>query len=290
MSKEVKLDDEIVKPKNVKRSCKRSDAKLSRPASYPRTSEQQELDDLFAEAELAMAPRIVENSKLEKESSDSDNEISQEQEWTYYGNTDNKHYSDPSRVQYRKNPEKGIRKDLERMNFPASIIDKADELYFEVTGSEIKRSNLRKGIMFACVFQAFKEINDPQTPDQLTLRFNINRKNISKGLTYFHLNYKQKSKLSNHITAKHFIPEMMKKFDIKDEHINAVIELYEKIENKSSELNASNPQSVASGLIYYYFKKINLDISPSAFAEAIVLSEATVCRIVNSIEEFFTEN
>ena len=31
-----------------------------------------------------------------------------------------------------------------------------------------------------------------------------------------------------------YIDEMMKKFDIKDEHINSVIELYEKIENRNN--------------------------------------------------------
>jgi transcription initiation factor TFIIIB Brf1 subunit/transcription initiation factor TFIIB len=260
---------------------------MSRPHSYPRSKSESELDEIFAEcthSDIASNENgfnICADCGMEMDSG-----ISHDQEWRFYGDVDNKHSSDPSRVQYKKNPDKGIRKDLEKLNLPVEVINIADDYYFQVTQGEIKRSNLRKGIMYACVFEAYKDLRQPQTPCALQVVFNnISRKNISKGLTYFHLRYKEKGAKTEHITAEHFIPTVLKKFSVTDEHINIVLDLYRKIEGKSSILNRSNPQSVSCGLVYYYFTKNKIDINSAKFGKIVNLSDITVTKIASEIEE-----
>lgn len=215
-------------------------------------------------------------------------EISQDQEWRYYGESDNKHNSDPSRVQYKKNPEKGIKKDIERLNIPIEVVNKADDYYYEVTKGDIKRSNLRKGIIFACVFQAYKDLNQPKTPDQLMEIFKLKKKQVSKGLTFFRMNCnKESNDENNYITPRNFIPSYLEKFQVTDEHVQIVMDLYSKIEHKSSLINKSNPQSVSCGLVYYYFKKNNIDISASKFGQVVNLSEITIQKIASEIEAIF---
>ncbi|MFN5764250.1 MAG: cyclin family protein, partial [Pseudanabaena sp.] len=75
-----------------------------------------------------------------------------------------------------------IYNDLKKLNLPNDVIGIADQYYFEVAKGEIKRSNLRKGIMFACIFQALKDLGKPQTPDQLQDLFKITRKNVEISL------------------------------------------------------------------------------------------------------------
>jgi transcription initiation factor TFIIIB Brf1 subunit/transcription initiation factor TFIIB len=75
-----------------------------------------------------------------------------DQEWRYYGSSDTKYSSDPSRVQYRKEVEKGILKELERYDVPQSICNRANNLYNEVTKGHIKRGRTRLALIFACVF------------------------------------------------------------------------------------------------------------------------------------------
>jgi hypothetical protein len=48
-------------------------------------------------------------------------------EWRFYGDSDNKNSSDPSRCQFRKSPDKGIRKDLEKLNLPPNVINIAEQ-------------------------------------------------------------------------------------------------------------------------------------------------------------------
>jgi transcription initiation factor TFIIIB Brf1 subunit/transcription initiation factor TFIIB len=219
-------------------------------------------------------------------------QISLEQDWRYYGDSDNKNLSDPGRTQFRKNADKGIFKDLEKLNLPTDIINIADEYYFKVTNGEIKRSNLRKGIMFACVFEAYKDINNPQTPEALGAVFKMPQKSmrkiISKGFTYFHLNNKNKKFSSGHMTPENFIPKILDLFCIKEEFKQEVIDLYRKLQHKSKTLNRSMPQSVGSGLVYYYFKKKNIDIPVSKFGKKVNLSEITITKIAAIIEELLS--
>ena len=196
---------------------------------------------------------------------------------------------DSSRIQHRKIPDKGITKDLEYYNFPTDVVHLADKFYNMVTNGDIKRSNLRKGIMFACVFYAYKELGKPQTPDHLREIFDITHKNVSKGLTYFCLGCPKRN-MDHYISAAHFIPQIFKQFDIKEEHIQQCLQLFQTVENKSSLLNRANPQSVSKGIVFYYLRKMNTDIDVSSYSKEVDLSEVTINRICNTIDSILTPN
>lgn len=206
-----------------------------------------------------------------------------EQEWRYYGDADNKNSTDPSRCQSRKVPDKGIRKELEKLNLPIQVINLADSYYYEVTQGEIKRGSLRKGIVFACVFEAYKDINKLQLPEQLRKLFCIDKKNGSRGLTYF---FKRKKKTDRqYITAEHFIPKICEKFNFTSEAIEEVLELYRYLKTKSQTLDHSYPQSVSSGCVFYMLKKKNVDITGAQFGKIVELSSITVLKKTAEIED-----
>jgi transcription initiation factor TFIIIB Brf1 subunit/transcription initiation factor TFIIB len=227
---------------------------------------------------------IKEESPPVKEDSESDSEEPQGDDRT----DDVKTSQDHLRCQYRKTVEKGIRTDLTKLGIAPEVIDLADQYYFDVTKGEIKRSNLRKGIMFACVFQAYKDLGKHQTPDYLQNLFKISRRVMSKGLTYFYPRSNKRSGDNGYITAEHFIPRIMETFNCKQEHIQAALRLYSQVKDKTTLFNSSNPQSVSSGLVYYYFKKINADIPGNTFGKAVGLSEITITRIASRIDEILS--
>ena len=210
--------------------------------------------------------------------------INNEAEWRYYGDNDNQHSSDPSRCQYRKGQERGIQNELSQLGFSQQIIEISDELYNKVTKGEIKRSNLRKGIMLACVFQAYMNINKPQTTEKLQEIFGIERKVVTGGINYFRKRIPKEDIKISYITAEHFIPELLETFQINKEHTTNILELYKNIETKGNLIDRRNPQSVSKGLVYYYLKKMNVDISPSKFGKITKLSESTLNNIINEID------
>lgn len=82
----------------------------------------------------------------------------------------------------------------------------------------------------------------------------------------------------------------MKKFSATEEKHREIAELYEKIRNKSSRLNSSRAQSVASGLVYYWICLKKKDITLKDFAKKVALSELTISKIAKVISELLDKS
>lgn len=215
---------------------------------------------------------------------DLDEIVSFKKEWRYYGNADTKLYSDPNRCQLRKIPKRTIRNDINNMGLSDRIIDLADDLYNKIS-TGIHRGNSRKGIVFACVFHAYKIDKNPQSCFNLIDLFGLDRKTGLAGLKYFNLHTPKELKQlrGNYITPENIIIEIMDKFDAQDIHKQDVIKLYHQIKNKSSYINRSRPQSIASGLVRYYILIKHKDISIAEFKKKVKLSELTIENMVKEI-------
>ena len=196
----------------------------------------------------------------------------------------NRNKLDPNRCQIRKLDEKTIYKDVEKLNFTESIVNEANRIFLGTTKGAIYRGNSRRAIIFACVFHAYKIAGTPQSCESLIEVFQLERKVALKGLKHVGLNAPKNSLIrTTHITPQDLVKEIMKKFDAATEQIHDVIELYEKIHNKSSILNRSRPQSVAAGLTYYYILLKQKDISLKDFTKRVKLSDLTVMKITKEI-------
>ena len=203
-------------------------------------------------------------------------------EWRYYGASDTRYNSDPNRCQVRKVGERSIFKDVENLGFSDKTITIADTLYKEVTNGKVFRGNSRKAIVFACIFHAYKKQGNPQSCEVLINIFNLDRKIGLKGLKHVNLNSTKQIKTS-YITPQNLIQEIMQKFDATQQQIEEVNQLYLKIHNKSSILNRSRPQSVASGLVRYYILLKGKDISMKEFRQKVKLSELTIEKMAKEI-------
>lgn len=209
-----------------------------------------------------------------------------EKEWRFYGQSDYKRTSDPNRVQARKIDERNIFRDVENMGFSDKIVSVANSLYCDVTKGQIYRGNSRKSIVFACIFHAFKLSGKPQTHDKLIKIFDLNRKNGLKGLKHVILNAPKDSKIhTTYITPINLVEDLMDKFSATDDQKREVSDLYIKIKNKSSKLNRARPQSVASGLTFYWVCKKGIDISIKDFAKKADLSELTISKTAKEISD-----
>lgn len=210
--------------------------------------------------------------------------ITMNKEWRWYGASDTKHYSDPNRCNIRKDHDRNIFKDIRKMNFGDKIQNYANQLYKEITNGKIYRGNSRKSIIFACIFHAFKLNDNPQSHEVLMKIFNLDKKTALKGLKFVNLHAPKNSQIRTvYITPKNLICEIMNKFDAKEEHKKDVIDIYNKIKNKSSVLNRSRPQSIASGIVRYYILVKKKNISIEYFKSKVNLSELTINRIVKEI-------
>jgi transcription initiation factor TFIIIB Brf1 subunit/transcription initiation factor TFIIB len=212
--------------------------------------------------------------------------IFHEKEWRYYGQSDNKRTSDPNRVHLRKIEERNIYKDVETMGFSEKIVSLANQIYIQVTKGQIYRGNSRKAIIFACIFHSFKIQGKVQSHESLIKIFKLDRKNALKGLKHVNLNVPKDSLIhTTYITPANLVDEMMDKFNATLEQKQEVKVLYEKIKNKSSKINRSRPQSIASGLLFFFICSKGIDVSLKEFASKIELSELTISKVAKEVSE-----
>jgi hypothetical protein len=202
---------------------------------------------------------------------------SHDKEWRYYGHSDGRHSNDPNRVQQRVDSDKTIFKDIEVMEFDKAIAESANELYIEITNGKI--------------FHAFKKLMQPQSHEVLCQKFGITKKIGLRGLKFINLNAPKTSGVHTaHITTSSIIGDIMNNIGSTESQKQEVISLYNLIKNRSSKLNRSRPQSVACGLIYYWLKKEEINITLRDFSNKTDLSELTIQKITLEINSIITKS
>jgi transcription initiation factor TFIIIB Brf1 subunit/transcription initiation factor TFIIB len=197
--------------------------------------------------------------------------------------------SDQNRLQIRRDVEKTIYNDVTGMGFSDKIVNTANDIYMAVTEGSIKRGASRKGFVFACIFYAYKLHGVPCSYDLLVNTFRLKRRICSRGIRFLNL-YSPKNLdiKSTNITPLNLIDGIMSNFGANAEQKKEVVELYDRISNRSSKLNRSRPQSVASSLVYYWMCKNNIGVSIKEFIKRISLSELTINKLTKEITSVLT--
>jgi transcription initiation factor TFIIIB Brf1 subunit/transcription initiation factor TFIIB len=213
--------------------------------------------------------------------------VSYEKDWRYYGSDDTRKNSDPNRCHIRKIEDKSIFKDVENFGFSEKVVNTANDMYIKVTDGKIYRGSSRKAIIFGCIFHSIKLNGKMFSCESLRSIFNLEKKIILKGLKHVSLNSPKNDLFINrYITPIELVNEYITKFTHVEEDKTEIEKIYEKIKNKSSIINRSRPQSIASSLIYYYFceKNGSNNFSIKDFIKKIKLSELTVHKISKEIK------
>jgi transcription initiation factor TFIIIB Brf1 subunit/transcription initiation factor TFIIB len=208
----------------------------------------------------------------------------QYKEWKYYGLNDSKHFIDPSSCYIRKTKDKTIYQDVQNMNISDHIKDMANDIYVEVCGEKVHRGARRKAIVFASIFHAYKLDNKPKSCESLIKIFKIQRKDALKGLKFVNDNISKNSPIRTiYITPEHIINEYLRKFSVSEDKRIDIIDLYKFVKGKSETLNRSRPQSVASGVIWYWIKTHQRQVGIKEFIKKVDLSELTVTKMAKEV-------
>jgi transcription initiation factor TFIIIB Brf1 subunit/transcription initiation factor TFIIB len=213
-------------------------------------------------------------------------EINLESEVHFYHCNDTRTQNDPSRVYFRSVIERNIYKDLDKFALTQNIKEKINKAYLELVGEDIYRGNCRLGLIFAITFEIYKQLGTPKNKDDLNTVFKMPQKTITKGLKIYKMKMADKGikNTSKSIKPMDYIPLIMERFNANKINVDKVKMLCEKINNKSSELNASKPLSVASGLVYYYCKSLGKEISVKDFVNIIKLNPSTILKMAKLIQ------
>lgn len=217
--------------------------------------------------------------------------ISYEKDWRYYGSDDTRKNSDPNRCHIRKIEDKSIFKDVESYHFPEKIVNTANDIYTTVTNGKIYRGKSRKALIFGCIHQSIKMNGKSHTCESLRTIFGLDRKSILKGLKYVNLKAPKSIQMrSRQPNSNELIEEYMDKFDLSSSDRLLILDYFARIRNRSTMINRSRPQSVASALIYYFLcqKYRSNNVNMVDFIHKVNLSELTILKIYREIDRILS--
>lgn len=171
-----------------------------------------------------------------------------------------------------------------------AVIDTALVIHKKNSEFQTYRGKNRMGIIAASVYLACIKNNCPRTSKDIGNMFNIGDgvaskgcKNALKALNVYEKDMCENEKLNlKKITAKEFIDRYCSTLKIDEELKN----LCKFIEAKTTILMSENtPTSLAAGIIYFVIRKLNLDISKYEVHKASNISEVTIIKCCNKLEE-----
>ena len=217
--------------------------------------------------------------------------IIMDNELSYFGINDNKYSKNPSRHNLRKDNERTLYNDLENYNISKAIIEKANDYYKNIIKENIYRAKNRTAIVFACVYYAYKSQNEEKNIKDLARNFNLDQKGITKGFKIFNEKFKNRDD-KKYTNALDLVPIILNKtieninIENKNNYYKDITLIYNFIINKNYQYSSSSPQSVAAGLVYYYFKYL-LKNNPNRknFSNSVQLTDITFTGIADQIKK-----
>ena len=211
--------------------------------------------------------------------------ISLIEESKMFVSTDNRSINDGNRCWAPKKKMKGIYEDVKGMGFPDPIVSVADGIFQKVTNGSIFRVAKRKAIIVACLMEAYK-----LEKQNISLEFILSRipvSNITMGTKIVETKIKKydvERNRSTYTSPEDNIRDIMSKWNDDPFVVEAVIELFRKVDDKSSLLNRSRTKSVAAAIVYYYAlstKRKNINLKE--YALRVELSESTIQKLAKEI-------
>lgn len=173
-------------------------------------------------------------------------------------------------------------------NISNCIIEKAKELYKSVSESRISRGKVRDGLIAACVFYACKIYNVARSTKELAKVFNIKVTDITRGCKRFMEVQKKNNKINCLLTMNisktdNFIARFCSELNIND--IVDIIKTVCKKAEKMELVNRNAPPSIVAGSIFLVSEVLHLNISKKDISEKCKISQVTISKCYNKMEE-----
>ena len=225
------------------------------------------------------------------------NQLDFKQEWTYYGQSDNRSSKDPSRCHKTKTNQTGIRNVFKDKQIHASamMLDIMENKYKEIVNkTSVSRGVGRNSIIAAILFYTYQEFGEFRTAQYIRSKFtDLKQTHMSSGIAKYLEVFPEARNIN--ITAEILIPWFMKRINIDQSHHSNILYINNYIKNTSKIINRSNPQSIAAAVIYFYLcinseYREELGIKRKSFAEKTDLSDITITKLVREISDVAIKN
>jgi len=214
-----------------------------------------------------------------------------QQEWRWYGASDNRTSRDPSRCHRSRTKPKGVRTVFEthQIAIPPMMVEMVEAKYrhiLETEGNKTLRGQGRESIVASCLFHVYQEMGEYRTSIYVRELFKVKQKNMSLGMTRYYKAFPEAR--TKHVTPEKLLPWIMKLTGVERMHYRRILAITRYLSAASELVERSTPQSVAAAIVFFYLclnpeYKTKLGITKSSFSKKAHLSDITVTKIVREI-------
>jgi len=176
-------------------------------------------------------------------------------------------------------------RELNELPYPLEIRTEAFNVYKSMI-KIIKRKKNRTALKFFCVYNAFRNLNKIQDPNQLAKTFNVNPSEISKVFKMFSFENTGYRMKNVEISPLDYIRDYYAATDFRIDEVIGVVDFAKVILSKDS-FDEEYPQDVAAAIICYYLSKLYNVIPSKKFIEFVGRSETNVNKLVDKIGSIY---
>jgi len=215
---------------------------------------------------------------------------------------DSTFFDDASTPLTEKKSSRSIRKELDLLKLADEVKDLANQYYMERVGDQTFRSDVRQEMKFICIFDAYRALKIEKDPQQVATLLGLKRKGMSRGILRSSLlllnkerkegNKGKQDKVNTEadttaLATLALVPDFLdaNQINYDQSHLEDIERIYHFAKDRSSLLNRSKPQSIASALVYFYMRhKFEVKPNKSDFAKKCSVSPMTVSKIDQELE------
>lgn len=182
--------------------------------------------------------------------------------------------------------EKSIAADLAKYDIPEDIIARADILYKEdqVDSFRICRQKKRKKLLFYFTLKAYRELYHDVDPNKIAKPFGLTQGDTMTAVSTF--NKKKTSSDVYFCSPIKLTERYCEELSIKDpEIISEILRLCATVIEKEPNLINNYPQTIAAGVIWYFFQAYNYDPHREKFESIVGRSSATIKKMAKLVGE-----
>lgn len=183
---------------------------------------------------------------------------------------------------FTKPRERSISQDLLKYDLPEDIISTADFLYKKDNVS-ICRQRKRLHLLFFYTLEAYRKRQGNVNTNNIAEIFNLDQGEIKTAISKFN-KMKKKSKVSFSSPVE-YVVMFARQLNVKEDLINDLVILSKKVITKKPILLNSFPETLASGILHYYFSTLNYNFERELFEKTVSRSSATIRKMSKIICE-----
>lgn len=189
-------------------------------------------------------------------------------------------------IKTKKMPVSTLKKDFDPLPFTEDLKKTAESIYRQFK-DPAKKSRYRNQLVFATLYYAHLELGIKKDPRSIAKIVGLSSQDVSNALSNFsetQTGYRPKTAF---FTVPDLIPGYCQDFGLNDEITDEILYVCGEILTRSPQLKNKPPQTVAAGIIRFFFEIYGIKAPPGKFLQVTHLSDATITAMYKQIAKIY---